>query len=96
MRSWHMAGLGTLQQLINPQHLPPQVTHTNPGMEDTAGRDTGPRPPTWSLPPALALWGRRPMDWSSRNPVPVPWSEKAPVKGGQHDKHQFLPPLTGV
>lgn len=44
-----MAGLGTLPQLIHPQHLPPQVTNTNPGMEDTAGRDTGPCPPTWSL-----------------------------------------------
>lgn len=57
-KTWHMAGLGTLQQLINPQHLPPQVTNTTPAMEDTAGRDPGPCPPTCSLSPCPGSVGQ--------------------------------------
>lgn len=44
-----MAGLGTLQEIINLQHLPPQVTNTDPARKDTADRDQGLCPPTWSL-----------------------------------------------
>lgn len=83
-----MAGLGTLQELRKAPHLPPQGT--NPAMEDTAGRDLGPCPPTWSLSPGLALWGRSPMGQSSRNTVPV-CVKKPHLKGWQRDKHQLFP-----